>query len=137
MLNVYFCQWLDSNRGPLKLEAAALPTDQNHHNLFWKHFAKIKIQQNEIFVADSEEGFQQAWLCRGRSHVRRPHGLHAGGQQGACNIFIYYSWYTVTMGLFSEMSLWLVLAHLQKIIAVIFMYLMPENKEFFKTLGSC
>ena len=28
MFNIIFCQWLDSNRGPLELEATALPTEQ-------------------------------------------------------------------------------------------------------------
>ena len=27
MFNIIFCQWLDSNRGPLELEATALPTE--------------------------------------------------------------------------------------------------------------
>ena len=27
MFNINFCQWLNSNRGPLELEAIALPTE--------------------------------------------------------------------------------------------------------------
>ena len=27
MFNIIFCQWLDSNRGPLELEATALPSE--------------------------------------------------------------------------------------------------------------
>ena len=31
MFNINFCRWLDSNRGPLVLEATALPTEPHNH----------------------------------------------------------------------------------------------------------
>ena len=44
MFNINFCQWLDSNCGPLELEATALPTEPqplpNDRKLYLYHTEK-------------------------------------------------------------------------------------------------
>ena len=58
MFNNFFCQWLDSNRGPLALEATALPTEPQQLPKIYIFLTTVNIKSSipEYNTCESWEG---------------------------------------------------------------------------------